>query len=270
LDENGNQAGTFSTPSSNAQISYVPLVDRQYAEHKDRSASNVFSFVWTAGNTETATIYVNGVVADGGGDREGDSGGISPSILRLGSATLAVELSRFKALPQKREVLLQWTTKSETDNDYFTVQHSTNGTDFRDIKTVKGAGNSTERNTYDYIHQTPINGNNYYRLKIVDTEGKATYSKVEVVSMDVTNTISVNIYPQPTKEKSNITIYSTVKSEIIVTIYTLNGHIIQSTKHTLQTGNNTIVLNSEQLEKGIYMIAVQGDFGTAIEQFIKI
>lgn len=67
---------------------------------------------------------------------------------------------------------IEWITISETNNDYFILEYSTDGDVWIEIERIDGAGNSTSENSYQASHRSINNGIDYYRLKQVDTDGK--------------------------------------------------------------------------------------------------
>ena len=103
-------------------------------------------------------------------------------ILLTGNGVLPVELTHFETKATPQSIVLSWKTASEKDNDYFNVEHSTTGFDFKTIKQMKGNGTTFLGATYSYEHTTPSVKNNYYRLKQVDFDGKYAYSPVKHIS----------------------------------------------------------------------------------------
>jgi hypothetical protein len=95
-----------------------------------------------------------------------------------GDAMLPVEIIRFVAKADDRGVLLQWTTASEINNDYFDVQRSIDGINFKTIGTILGNGNSSEEHNYQYVDENESNQNWCYRLKQVDFDGEINYSHI--------------------------------------------------------------------------------------------
>ncbi len=75
-------------------------------------------------------------------------------------------------------VNLKWTTATEIDNDFFSVERSADGITFEKIDQVKGAGNSSMLRNYAYTDASPLMASSYYRLRQVDYDGKATYSPI--------------------------------------------------------------------------------------------
>lgn len=89
---------------------------------------------------------------------------------------LPITLLYFKGENQGSLNLLKWATASESNNDYFTIEKTKNGTDFEVIATINGAGNSYELNEYEAEDYQINNELNYYRLKQTDYDGKKTIS----------------------------------------------------------------------------------------------
>lgn len=86
---------------------------------------------------------------------------------------LPIELLSFDATCVDRSIQLTWSTASETNNNYFTIERSTDGVSFTPIQTIEGAGNSTQQLNY-YYKDEPVQLNQlyYYRLKQTDFDGE--------------------------------------------------------------------------------------------------
>lgn len=105
---------------------------------------------------------------------------------------LPVELIRFSARPEGRQVRLDWSTASERENDHFTVERSTDGREFAEILRVLGAGTSMQLVQYSDVDPAPFNGLNYYRLRQTDLDGTSTLSSVVGVLMGSASSLSVH------------------------------------------------------------------------------
>ncbi len=150
------------------------------------------------------TSWVNhgngGTTGDGGtGSVTSDGVVTSFSPFTIGSSSidnpLPVELATFSAQQLQHNVLLQWTTASELNNDYFTLEKSRNGLDFENMTTIKGAGTSVKQQQYQFIDKVPFKYKTYYRLKQTDFDGQYSYSKIIVVYQQIENQLEV--YPNP-------------------------------------------------------------------------
>lgn len=99
-----------------------------------------------------------------------------------GKNRLPITLVSFDAKPIPSGVELNWVTADEENNDFFTIERSSDGIDFQTILQVPGAGNSYEPLHYRAVDISPFNGRNYYRLKQTDFNGDFSYSDIELVN----------------------------------------------------------------------------------------
>jgi hypothetical protein len=142
-----------------------------------------------AGNNTAITLATESSQAnDGTLVNFAKSGGLSNFIPR--NTTLPVALTDFKASKQHNAVLLQWQTASEQNSASFIIERSADGKDFDAIGNVRAAGNSTTNKSYRYEDASPLKGNNYYRLKQVDADGKISYSDVRSINFATEATLS--------------------------------------------------------------------------------
>jgi hypothetical protein len=114
---------------------------------------------------------------------------------------LPVTISSFNATAQKNTVSTNWHTENELNTSYFNIQHSTDGSSFTSIGTLKAIGSGS--NSYQLTDYKPTNGTNYYRLESVDKDGASNYSKVVSCELSVVSKQLI-VYPNPAKD--NVTI----------------------------------------------------------------
>ena len=98
------------------------------------------------------------------------------------NSTLPVTLSDFRAIKQNNAASLQWFTNMEQNSQSFIIERSADGKNFTAIGSVRAAGNSNSRKAYSYDDAAPLKGNNYYRLKQVDLDGKSAYSEIRTLN----------------------------------------------------------------------------------------
>jgi hypothetical protein len=171
-----------------------------------------------------------------------------------GFAALPVEMLNFNAeLNGFKEVELNWTTMSESDNDHFEIQRSQNGIDFEVIGTVEGAGNSSSRIDYEFLDVNPYFGISYYRLKQVDYNGDFENSDTRSVALEVSNIGSFNLIPNPPKGVVTVVSDSELSlSEVIV--LDMTGREIQVDKAVSNAG---IRLDMRHIVSGVYLIKTE-------------
>ncbi|HWB26527.1 MAG TPA: T9SS type A sorting domain-containing protein [Chitinophagaceae bacterium] len=163
------------------------------------------------------------------------------------SSVLPVQLSFFTATAVKNAVALNWVTASEINNSYFTVERSGNNSNFTAIGIVPGKGNATQPQQYSYVDAQPLNGDNFYRLKQVDKDGRYSYSKT--VRVTIGNAPYIIAYPNPA--------VNTVK---IGGLTAASLAIVDASGKTIRQYNATgsgYTMNIQNLAAGIYFIRVQ-------------
>ncbi len=175
-----------------------------------------------------------------------------------GLSPLPIELLSFYAKPNGTTVDLKWVTASETNNDYFTIERTTDGVNFEFVGTVKGAGNSTAILNYLMTDKVPFSGVSYYRLKQTDFDGNQVYSDLKMVSFGNNEKFSFDIYPNPNDGKIfNLQITADKNEEILVVVHDMLGHEIFSKVFININENGSIVQAvdpTEKLHSGVYMI----------------
>ena len=134
---------------------------------------------------------------------------------------LPVELLNFNAEKNNRAVDLSWQTASEHNNDFFTVERSSDGYIFEPLTIVKGAENSNELLSYKAQDLQPLDGISYYRLKQTDFDGAVEYSDIKIVDMEGNS--NVMIYPNPSNSIVN---FKSGKEISDLTISTAEGKVL--------------------------------------------
>lgn len=99
----------------------------------------------------------------------------------LGQAPLPVRYVAFDAIARPSAVQLNWSTAQEINNDYFEIQRSATGQDFKVLDRVAGHGNSSHTISYTAIDESPLAGTSYYRLVQYDFDGQKSISEIETI-----------------------------------------------------------------------------------------
>lgn len=184
-------------------------------------------------------------------------------MVQITTVYLPIELLNFTAVGETNKVRLNWRTASETNNNFFTIEKSLNGTDWNTIGIVKGAGNSTQILNYESYDYKPVTGTQYYRLKQSDFDGKYDYSKS--VAVEFKENFSFSLYPNPAHANTSVFINIKTSAEedksILVVVYDITGREIYSKINILEKENGqiTAVDPSMTLSPGIYVISASAD-----------
>jgi hypothetical protein len=155
--------------------------------------------------------------------------------IQMANSLLPVDLLSFDGIQKDDKVTLQWKTANENGAAHFVVERSANGNDFTAIKTVSALNNGANVNVYHAADESPLNGDNYYRLKMVDANGKFSYSKQVKINFQ-RMTSAVSIFPNPVTNYVSLEISNARAGAYQYTISTLNGNLIKAAAVNLQNG----------------------------------
>ncbi len=175
-------------------------------------------------------------------------------------APLAVDiLEPLTARVDGHQVLLSWTTATETNSKGFDIQRSTDGVSWESVGWIDGQGSSTQSKRYEALDNAPKNGVNFYRYEQIDYDGQATFSNI--VSVDLRGEANIQLAPNPAQNE--VTIY-THSNDLIerVEIRSLAGKIVQVANHP---GHS---LDVSALPQGIYQVAVQLQSGVGVQMLV--
>lgn len=161
---------------------------------------------------------------------------------------LPVELTHFSVRVKSKTVELLWQTVSEINSDKFIIEHSQNGIDFRAIGEVAAAGSSQGEINYDFIHDDPTNGINYYRLRQVDLDDKFEFSDLRVLNFYNFDG-ELSVYPNPTH--GNVIVKNQSDKVLKLRIMNLGGKVVYVRNEVLP---GAISLDLKHLPKGMYTL----------------
>lgn len=183
----------------------------------------------------------------------------SPFGIEGGAGTLPVELLYFKGDMTGDVAVLEWATASELNNDYFTLERTTDLENFDVVTTIKGKGTTEERNDYKYHDNIPLSGTVYYRLKQTDFDGTFTYSDViKIINNSVSETAELNMYPVPNHgDQLTLTIKGLAsEKETPVVVYNTQGQIVHQQQVVIENASEVVLAFQEKLPVGVYTLRV--------------
>ncbi|MFK7925808.1 MAG: T9SS type A sorting domain-containing protein [Bacteroidia bacterium] len=171
------------------------------------------------------------------------------------SSTLPVEgLSLAAKIVSTSSVQLDWQSLSESGNDHYVIEKSSDQGTFEAIGKVKAVGNSQTISSYQFLDQSPMGRENQYRIKQVDQNGSFSYSNLERVEWDF---VYVGVlYPNPSRERSYLSLRLIEDSQIQLRLYNSTGQLVQQIKRSAGPGSQEIALDIAGLARGIYTFAL--------------
>lgn len=156
-----------------------------------------------------------------------------------GTVALPVELLTFEAQPQDNQsVQLTWATASQKNFSHFELEHATDAHTFKKFKTVNtSARNSSYKIEYKDSHERPVSSRNYYRLKMIDLNGKAEYSDIR--SVDFEQLVrAFHVFPNPIQQGTALKISLNTVKTVQLKIYSPSGQFVKAVD--LKNGWNEI------------------------------
>jgi Secretion system C-terminal sorting domain len=221
-------------------------------------------YIGTLGATLTEGLYEFKCrcTDDGGTTWEWDQ---QPNGQLTVTAPLPVTLSQFGAVALDNEdIKIFWTTESEINNSHFDIEKSSDAKNWSLLGSLPGRGTTAVQNQYSFPDKNPVAGNNYYRLKQVDFDGRFEYSNI-VLAKITPNT--ADIYPNPVSQELFIPSDNAAEGDVIE-VYSLQGTLVKSTS----TFNNTFTtIDCTALSSGVYLLHIRDAYGAvkSSQRFVK-
>lgn len=178
---------------------------------------------------------------------------------------LPLQFIKFTGIKVNERIDLTWTAANEVNTDYYEIEKSMNGVDFKPIGRVKASAS----NSFNYVY-SDLNlsaGKNYYRIKQADKNGKNSYSKV--ISISYSKNLTLKVSPNPASD--NLYIYVNAPGsgqKAILSIHSASGTIIKIIPVILS--NQVIAVDISSLKSGIYVINLVAEGNVLNKEFIKL
>ena len=189
---------------------------------------------FTGTNTGAATVYDNCTSA---------------------AVALPVTLTDFQVKTAGTAVQVYWETEQEANNNYFVVEHSTDGIHFETLSDqVEGKGKSGGR--YTWLHAAPVPGKNYYRLLQVDVDGSSQYLGIRAATV-AGGVTQAQVFPNPADERVVVSLPLDNASQLVITLTDMNGK--QVLRNTVEPGVSALELDLSALPSGPYCVVIAGE-----------
>ncbi|MEI6766403.1 MAG: T9SS type A sorting domain-containing protein [Bacteroidota bacterium] len=192
--------------------------------------------------------------------------------------TLPVKLLMFETMCEEESGLtnLVWSTATETNNDYFTIERSTDAIHWDIIATVDGAGNSISTITYRYADRLPNEGFSpgtciYYRLSQTDYDGSSEqFNIIGTHSCELADSPdNINVMPNPFTGELKATFNSKTNGVTDIYIKDITGKTVYKGSITTTGGTNTYLMNLRALAPSVYFIQITIGNKSRVRKIVK-
>lgn len=180
---------------------------------------------------------------------------------------LPVILASFTGRLADGVVVLDWSTASEQNASHFEIMRSGDGVSFEAIGKVAAAGNSNQVVNYTFTDAQPLAGMNYYRLRMVDIDQRATLSRIVLIRQERAGR-SITVAPNPVRDQVQVVWNRMPAGEYKIELVNSNGQLVKTIRTVVNSTNQVMVIPREAgWLKGNYVLRLT----TATErQVIKI
>jgi len=179
-------------------------------------------------------------------------------ILSAQSTLVPVTLKNYTARLQSDKVIVEWTTTNETNADKFILEKAGSNQDFKTIAETAAAGNSSTDRKYSLVDDQPGSGTNFYRLSLLNLDGRKEYFEIKKLNNPKGLTGKVNI-PNPVRGTLDVYINLDKMERIQIQIFDLNGRLLKEVKKDFSPGMSENKIDVSALSHGTYLIRVNGE-----------
>jgi hypothetical protein len=167
---------------------------------------------------------------------------------------IPVELVSFSASIVQGDVILKWETATEINNQGFEIERNFNG-EFTNIGFIRGAGTTTEKQSYTFTDKQVTSGSYTYRLKQIDFDGSYSYSNS--IEVDVTTPLTFNLsqnYPNPFNPNTKINYSVPFDSKVTISVYSVTGELVMElVNDNVSSGSYSVDFDGSNLASGMYI-----------------
>jgi hypothetical protein len=154
---------------------------------------------------------------------------------------------------------VSWYTKDEENTQRFEIERGVNSQEFEKVATHKASGQTFGLTNYSVVDDLSTVSSNavvYYRIKLIDIDGKFTYSNV-ISAVRGSSNDALMIYPNPFENALNIDYVAESDDVLELTLTDLSGRVVSRMQKTITKGANKITWNNlGSLSSGQYYIKV--------------
>jgi Zn-dependent metalloprotease len=166
---------------------------------------------------------------------------------------------------QSNQALVKWKTATENNSAHFIVERSYDGINFNEIKQTIAAGNSASEKHYSLLDNDIVKAINYYRVKLVNTDGSSAYSAIVSVRVNTKESM-LAISPNPIQDIFTIQYNNAANNKI--TIVDATGRKMAEVTPTSTSGSITV--DASKFAAGVYMaVFTDKNNKTITQKFIK-
>jgi len=240
--------GSSFTSNPNALVG-IAHYGPAWGTSQQTTANNTTNFVTLSGITSFSPFAV---------------GTIDP-----GGAPLAIQVGYFNASKGNAVNTLNWSAACNSSQATFEIERSADGKNFTTINAIT-ASQARCALPFTYDDANPLAGVNFYRIKIIDVNGKTNYTSTVKVGAQQKDMMLVGVLPNPVSNTAQLNITTSKKDKVELAIVSLEGKVVYSNTVQVQSGSSIVSIDVSNLAKGAYLIrGVFSDGDASAVKFLK-
>jgi len=214
----------------------------------DENGVGIFEFSGTldANSEGSYTFYV----------QDPATGNVEETTNSVACTVTAIELLTFDGRVETEGNQLYWTTATEIDNDFFTLERSLDGVNFQPIADIDGAGTSSVELDYAYMDTDAPIGRAYYRLGETDFNGNYQIASNVVELIRTTSSTDLTVWPVPAITEAIISWNQTTADKATISVYAADGKLVIANVTEVEAGKIEYLMDVQMLPAGMYMLQV--------------
>lgn len=177
------------------------------------------------------------------------------------TSLLPIRLVSFNGLLSNNTTQLKWVTENETATKQFGVERSVDGNTFTAIGSLQASGNTAGQVVYSYADSAVARQSSqvvYYRLKMIDADGKFSYSNVVTIKLGRFSG-AIAIRPNPVVNDATVDVNALIAEKANWELTDITGKTVLQKPLVLVKGDNTFTINLGKLPAGMYYLKVTGN-----------
>lgn len=184
------------------------------------------------------------------------------SVQSLCEPVLALQLIVFTATPVNNQTILSWHINDNSSTSKFIIERSADANNFVSI----GSCLATSQTNYSFTDKQPLPGNNFYRLKVINADGKIIYSDIKLIKLSAPK---ISLYPNPVKNTLQIIADNTIAENVSIEITNIEGTVLNKLEFKSSITGIVKTIDVSNLTKGIYFIKLISPGRSVVMQFEK-
>jgi hypothetical protein len=193
----------------------------------------------------------------------------SSQLLPISDVALPVELLDFQCVLIKKEAHIQWQVATEINTEGYAIERSTDGGQtFERIGFVKARGTTNKQTNYSFIDPNPVIGSNYYRLKMLDRDGKTDFSPIRSIILRGQDLDKFSIYPNPASRLVYVDFETSRKGRVTIELVDAAGKVLLKTQTNSEIGANHYPIHVSKITEGAYFLKMTDGVTVSVQSIV--